>query len=62
MLFPSYSLAGLDRANWIIMSPMTRSRAARGDVATPLITNVVHAQGGRIFARLSHVGRVSRTG
>ncbi|MBB3884765.1 hypothetical protein [Acetobacter oeni] len=40
---------------------MTRSRAARGNVTTPLITHVVHAQGGRIFARLSHVGRVSHT-
>ena len=62
MLFPHYSLVGLDRANWIIMPPMTLSRAARGAVATPLITNVVHAHGGRIFARLSHVGWVSRTG
>ncbi|GEN65128.1 hypothetical protein AOE01nite_33520 [Acetobacter oeni] len=61
MLFSPYSQAGLDRANRIIMPPMTRSRAARGNVTTPLITHVVHAQGGRIFARLSHVGRVSHT-
>ncbi|QWP77685.1 alkene reductase [Lysobacter sp. K5869] len=104
MLFTPYRLSGLDLPNRIVMPPMTRSRAGRGDVATELmaqyyaqrasaglivsegtqisrqgqgyawtpglytleqiagwrrVTEAVHAAGGRIFAQLWHVGRVS---
>lgn len=104
MLFSPYSLGPLQLANRIVMPPMTRSRAATGNVATPemaayyaqrasaglivsegtqispqgqgyawtpgihseaqvagwrTVTDAVHAAGGRIFAQLWHVGRVS---
>lgn len=104
MLFTPYRLGGLDLPNRIVMPPMTRSRAAPGNVPTALmatyyaqrasaglivsegtqispqgqgyawtpgihspaqvagwrgVTNAVHAAGGRIFAQLWHVGRVS---
>lgn len=106
MLFTPYKLGILELGNRIVMPPMTRSRAASGDVATPLmseyyaqrasagliisegtqisrqgqgyawtpgiytseqvagwrlVTDAVHAKGGRIFAQLWHVGRVSHT-
>ncbi len=106
VLFTPYKLGALDLPNRIVMPPMTRSRAAAGDVATPLmaeyyaqrasaglivsegtqisrqgqgyawtpgiyspeqvagwrlVTDAVHAKGGRIFAQLWHVGRVSHT-
>lgn len=104
MLFSPYSLGPLQLANRIVMPPMTRSRAAAGNVATAdmakyyaqrasaglivsegtqispqgqgyawtpgihssaqiegwrVVTDAVHAAGGRIFAQLWHVGRVS---
>ncbi|MCD9086938.1 alkene reductase [Stenotrophomonas sp. SY1] len=104
MLFTPYRLGALELPNRIVMPPMTRSRAAAGNVATPLmaqyyaqrasaglivsegtqispqgqgyawtpgiyspeqvagwrgVADAVHAQGGRIFAQLWHVGRVS---
>ncbi|KRG67579.1 N-ethylmaleimide reductase [Stenotrophomonas chelatiphaga] len=104
MLFSPYSLGPLRLANRIVMPPMTRSRAAEGNVATAAmatyyaqrasaglivsegtqispqgqgyawtpgihspaqiegwraVTDAVHAAGGRIFAQLWHVGRVS---
>ena len=104
MLFSPYSLGPLPLANRIVMPPMTRSRAAEGNVATAemaeyyaqrasaglivsegtqispqgqgyawtpgihspaqiegwrSVTDAVHAAGGRIFAQLWHVGRVS---
>ncbi|UNP29702.1 alkene reductase [Lysobacter gummosus] len=104
MLFTSHRLGGFDTANRIVMPPMTRSRAAHGEVATELmaqyyaqragaglivsegtqisrqgqgyawtpgiytreqiagwrqVTDAVHAAGGRMFAQLWHVGRVS---
>jgi N-ethylmaleimide reductase len=104
MLFTSHRLGDFDTRNRIVMPPMTRSRAGRGDVATELmaqyyaqragaglivsegtqisrqgqgyawtpgiysaeqvagwrkVTDAVHAQGGRMFAQLWHVGRVS---
>ena len=104
MLFSPYRMGTLELPNRIVMPPMTRSRAAAGDVATPLmaryyaqrasaglivsegtqispqgqgyawtpgiynaeqvagwrlVTDAVHAAGGRIFAQLWHVGRVS---
>ncbi|WP_454724953.1 MULTISPECIES: alkene reductase [Cupriavidus] len=106
MLFTPYTLGGITTRNRIVMPPMTRSRAAAGDVATDLmatyyaqrasagliiaegtqisqqgqgyawtpgiytedqvrgwrkVTDAVHAAGGRIFAQLWHVGRVSHT-
>ncbi|ASP93488.1 alkene reductase [Sinorhizobium meliloti] len=106
MLFTPYKLGALELPNRIIMPPMTRSRAAAGDVATALmseyyaqrasagliisegtqisrqgqgyawtpgiytpeqvvgwrlVTDAVHEKGGRIFAQLWHVGRVSHT-
>ncbi|NBA86136.1 alkene reductase [Emticicia sp. CRIBPO] len=106
MLFTSYKLGGLELSNRIVMPPMTRSRAAKGEVATDLmaeyysqratagliisegtqvsrqgqgyawtpgifsdeqvkgwrkVTQAVHANGGKIFAQLWHVGRVSHT-
>ncbi len=106
MLFTPYKLGALEIPNRIVMPPMTRSRAAAGDVATPLmseyyaqrasagliisegtqisrqgqgyawtpgiytpeqiagwrlVTDAVHEKGGRIFAQLWHVGRVSHT-
>lgn len=106
MLFDSYQLQQLGLKNRIVMPPMTRSRAAAGEVATDLmaqyysqrasagliisegtqiskqgqgyawtpgiytpaqiagwkkVTDAVHAAGGRIFAQLWHVGRVSHT-
>ncbi|WP_269450762.1 alkene reductase [Stenotrophomonas sp. MMGLT7] len=104
MLFTPYRLGSLQLPNRIVMPPMTRSRAAAGDVATPqmaeyyaqrasaglivgegtqispqgqgyawtpgiysreqvagwrAVTDAVHAAGGRIFAQLWHVGRLS---
>lgn len=104
MLFRPFELGQLQLPNRIVMPPMTRSRAAAGEVATPLmaryyaqrasaglivsegtqisrqgqgyawtpgiysaeqvagwrqVTEAVHAAGGRIFAQLWHVGRVS---
>ena len=104
MLFTPYRLGTLDLPHRVVMPPMTRSRAAAGDVATPLmatyyaqrasagliisegtqispqgqgyawtpgiynaeqvagwklVTDAVHQAGGRIFAQLWHVGRVS---
>lgn len=104
MLFTSYTLGGLALPNRIVMPPMTRSRAAAGDVVTDVmatyyaqrasagliisegtqicpegqgyawtpgiytaeqvagwkrVTDAVHAAGGRIFAQLWHVGRIS---
>lgn len=106
MLFTPYTLGDITTQNRIVMPPMTRSRAAAGDIATDLmaeyyaqrasagliisegtqisrqgqgyawtpgiytgeqvrgwrkITDAVHAAGGRIFAQLWHVGRVSHT-
>ncbi len=103
-LFEPYPLGDLMLPNRIIMPPMTRSRAARGEVATALmaqyysqrasagliitegaqisrqgqgyawtpgihtpeqvegwrgVTTAVHRAGGRIFAQLWHVGRLS---
>ena len=104
MLFTPYNLGALQLPNRVVMPPMTRSRAAHGDVATALmaeyyaqrasaglivsegtqicpegqgyawtpgiyspaqiagwklVTDAVHDKGGRIFAQLWHVGRVS---
>lgn len=104
MLLTSYALGDLQLPNRVVMPPMTRSRAARGEVATALmatyyaqratagliisegtqispegqgyawtpgiytpeqiagwklVTDAVHAKGGRIFAQLWHVGRIS---
>ncbi|MGX5818735.1 alkene reductase [Chitinophaga lutea] len=104
MLFSSYQFGPWRLPNRIVMPPMTRSRAAEGDVATALmaqyyaqragagliiaegtqispqaqgyvntpgiyspeqiegwkkVTEAVHDKGGRIFAQLWHVGRVS---
>lgn len=106
MLFESYNLGHIHLKNRIVMPPMTRSRAGKGDVATPLmaeyyaqrasagliisegtpisrqgrgyswtpgiytpeqiegwksVTRAVHHKGGKIFAQLWHVGRVSHT-
>lgn len=106
MLFTDYKLGNLSLKNRIVMPPMTRSRAASGEVATSLmadyysqragagliisegtqisrqgqgyawtpgiytpeqvagwkkVTDAVHRQGGRMFAQLWHVGRVSHT-
>lgn len=104
MLFTPYALSTLELPNRVVMPPMTRSRAASGNVATPLmaeyyaqrasagliisegtqispqgqgyawtpgiysaeqvagwklVTDAVHAAGGRIYAQLWHVGRIS---
>ncbi|MFT4101847.1 MAG: alkene reductase [Burkholderiaceae bacterium] len=104
MLFTPHRLGELELPNRIVMPPMTRSRAASGNVPTPLmaeyyaqragagliisegtqisrqgqgyawtpgihsaeqvagwrgVTEAVRAAGGRIFAQLWHVGRVS---
>ncbi|MEG2046323.1 MAG: alkene reductase [Comamonas sp.] len=104
MLFTPYRLGALTLPNRLVMPPMTRSRAAAGNVATPLMaqyyaqrasaglivsegtqispqgqgyawtpgiysaaqvagwkltTDAVHQAGGRIFAQLWHVGRIS---
>ncbi len=104
MLFTPYRLGDLELPNRIVMPPMTRSRAASGNVPTTLmaeyyaqrasaglivtegtqisqqgqgyawtpgihsteqvagwrgVTDAVHAAGGRIFAQLWHVGRIS---
>jgi N-ethylmaleimide reductase len=104
MLFEPYNLGHIRLKNRIVMPPMTRSRAGRGEVATELmadyyaqrasagliisegtpisvqgrgyawtpgiytpeqidswkkVTGAVHAKGGKIFAQLWHVGRVS---
>lgn len=103
-LFSPTTLGGLGLANRIVMAPLTRSRAGKGDVPqtlnakyyaqrssagliiseatqisqqgkgyafTPgiytedqvagwrLVTDAVHQAGGRIFAQLWHVGRIS---
>lgn len=104
MLFKPYRLGGLSLPNRLVMPPMTRSRAAAGNVPTALmaeyyaqrasagliisegtqisqqgqgyawtpgihspeqadgwrgVIEAVHAAGGRIFAQLWHVGRIS---
>jgi N-ethylmaleimide reductase len=104
MLFSSYALGSLQLPNRLVLPPMTRSRAAAGNVATDemvtyyaqrasaglivsegtqicpegrgyawtpgiyspaqiagwqRVTAAVHAAGGRIFAQLWHVGRIS---
>lgn len=104
MLFTGYRLGTLELPNRIVMPPMTRARAAAGNVPTALmaeyyaqrasaglivtegaqisprgqgyawtpgihspeqvagwrgVTEAVHAAGGRLFAQLWHVGRVS---
>ncbi len=104
MLFTPHRLGALTLPNRIVMPPMTRSRAADGNVATAdmaayyaqrasaglivsegtqispqgqgyawtpgihsleqvqgwrRVTDAVHAAGGRIYAQLWHVGRVS---
>lgn len=106
ILFERYRMGDMELKNRIVMPPMTRSRAGRGDVPTDLmaeyyaqrasagliisegtpismqargyawtpgiytpeqirgwkkVTDAVHAEGGRIFAQLWHVGRVSHT-
>lgn len=106
MLFEPYNLGHIRLKNRIVMPPMTRSRAGKGEVATELmeeyyaqrasagliisegtpisiqgrgyawtpgiytpeqiegwkkVTGAVHAKGGKIFAQLWHVGRVSHT-
>lgn len=103
-LFQSYTMGSLTLANRIVMAPLTRSRAASGDVPTPLmsiyyaqrasagliiseasqispqgkgyiqtpgiysaeqiagwklVTDAVHAKGGKIVIQLWHVGRIS---
>jgi N-ethylmaleimide reductase len=105
-LFSPLTIGTLTLPNRIVMAPLTRNRAAEGDVphalnveyyaqrasagliisegtqispegkgyiATPgiysaeqvagwrKVTDAVHAQGGRIFAQLWHVGRISHT-
>jgi N-ethylmaleimide reductase len=106
MLFTPHPLGPLSLPNRLVMPPLTRSRAAAGNVPTALmaqyyaqrasaglvisegtqispqgqgyawtpgihseaqiagwkqVTDAVHAAGGRIFAQLWHVGRVSHT-
>jgi len=103
-LFTPYELKSLSLKNRIVMAPMTRCRAAEGDVPTPLmaqyyaqrataglivsegvpvsprgrgylwtpgfytaeqvagwrgVAEAVHQAGGRLFAQLWHVGRIS---
>jgi len=103
-LFDPFVLGGLQLPNRVVMPPMTRARAAAGQVPTPMmaeyyrqrasaglivtegtqvsragqgyawtpgihtaeqvkgwqdVTAAVHAAGGRIFAQLWHVGRLS---
>jgi N-ethylmaleimide reductase len=103
-LFQPVQLGSLELKNRIVMAPLTRSRAGKGDVPGPLnaeyyaqrasagliiseatqisqqgkgyaftpgiytdeqvagwklCTDAVHAQGGRMFAQLWHVGRIS---
>src|SRR5450432_1522767 len=103
-LFSSFQLGELELANRTVMAPMTRSRAAEGNVPNPLdatyyaqrasagllitegtqvspqgvgyirtpgihsaeqvagwktVTDAVHRAGGKIFAQLWHVGRMS---
>lgn len=103
-LFQSCTMGSLTLANRIVMAPLTRSRAASGDVPTPLmsiyyaqrasagliiseasqispqgkgyiqtpgiysaeqiagwklVTDAVHAKGGKIVIQLWHVGRIS---
>lgn len=103
-LFKPYTLGSLTLTNRIVMAPLTRSRAASGDVPTPLmaiyyaqrasagliiseasqispqgkgyiqtpgiysaeqiagwklVTDAVHAKGGKIVIQLWHVGRIS---
>src|SRR5699024_201154 len=103
-LLAEYNLNGLELPNRVIMAPLTRSRAGKGNVPTELnakyyrqrasagliisegtqispqgvgypdtpgiysddqikgwekVTKAVHEAGGRIFAQLWHVGRVS---
>ena len=103
-IFSPYRLRSLQLPNRLVMAPMTRNRAGRGEVPTALaatyyaqrasaglivtegtqvsqqgqgypgtpgifspeqvagwklVTHAVHAAGGRIFAQLWHVGRIS---
>lgn len=106
ILFTPHQIGAISAPNRIVMPPMTRARAASGEVATGLmaeyysqrasagliitegtqvsqrgqgyawtpgiftleqvagwkkVTAAVHANGGRIFAQLWHVGRLSHT-
>src|SRR5215471_3409793 len=72
-VFSPYKLGPLQLPNRLVMAPMTRNRAGHGEVPGPLavtyyaqrasagliVTEAVHAAGGRIFAQLWHVGRIS---
>ena len=59
MLFSPYSLGPLQLANRIVMPPMTRSRAADGNVATPLMADYYaqRASAGLITLRLTSSAR-----
>ena len=61
MLFTEYTLGGLHLKNRIVMPPMTRSRAARGDVATSLMAEYYSQRTGAGLI-ISEGTQVSRQG
>lgn len=59
MLFQSYQLGGLSLKNRIVMPPMTRSRAGKGEVATELMGNYYgqRASAGLIISEGTQISR-----
>ncbi|MFY0254096.1 alkene reductase [Chitinophaga sp. 30R24] len=59
MLFTDYTLGGLTLKNRIVMPPMTRSRAAKGDIATDLMAEYYQqrASAGLIIAEGTQISR-----
>lgn len=59
MLFQSYQLGGLSLKNRIVMPPMTRSRAAKGEVATELMADYYgqRASAGLIISEGTQISR-----
>jgi hypothetical protein len=58
LLFDSIRMGRMTLPNRIAMAPLTRSRARQIE-GWRLVTDAVHAAGGRIFLQLWHVGRIS---
>jgi N-ethylmaleimide reductase len=59
MLFTNYTLGGLPLKNRIVMPPMTRSRAAKGEVATALMADYYgqRASAGLIISEGTQISR-----
>lgn len=61
MLFDQYTLGTIDIKNRIVMPPMTRSRAAKGEIATDLMA-LYYAQRSTAGLIISEGSQISRQG